>query len=100
MDCMLGRDWAANMISFTRTASRKKEWKESHQPMTKGEMILRFGEEEVEAGIRNKKWQEGEDSDGDAIYLVPSKKFSAVRSESQEVRQTRTCCCCCCCCCC
>ena len=82
-------EWTNRCITVSRTFSKGEKMQDNIEPLTRGQLVLRFGEEEAVDHINKGKYKTTLDSDGVVIYLVPQKKFKRWVEGVEEMKSIR-----------
>ena len=59
------------------------------EPLSRGQLVARFGEEDAVDHINNDEYKTTRDSAGDVFYLVPQKKYKRWVEGVEEMKSSR-----------
>ena len=82
--------WADNLLSIRDELKRAHIQRKLSRPMYRGELEQIHGKAEIAKFIRQGKWREGKDKDGDIVYYKVSREEETMKSRSQTVRGDRS----------
>ena len=82
-------EWTNRIITVSRTFSKGEKMQDNIEPLTRGQLIARFGEEEAVSAINKNKYKVTRDDDGDVLYLVPQKKYKRWVEGVEEMKSSR-----------
>ena len=83
-------DWEELLVEVTSGVKDEESKKSEGKWLYKSELERKVGKQTAKRWIRDGKWEEGEDSDGEAVYRKVQKSDATVRTKSTQANVKKT----------
>ena len=83
-------DWEELLVEVTSGVKDEESKKSEGKWLYKSELERKVGKQTAKRWIRDGKWEEGEDSDGEAVYRKVQKSDASVRTKSTQANVKKT----------